>query len=192
MLLVPIFQWYFNGPASSGLLDNTNTPSLSIFYLKLQDPNKPKSVERFDSPLVAAVIPTFNPSQSLPRALNSLERQSLKIFEVVVVDDGSSDDTEEVVKTFKSRLCLGSLKIRPSGGRTRPNSKGVPRSRRGYVAVLGSNDYWYEDELAQSVGVTTTGAVFSYHDGLKRFEGASRPAGKSRVGSYRVVHSRIC
>lgn len=85
-------------------------------------------MERFDSPPVAALIPTFNRSQSLPRALNSLERQSLKIFEVVVVDDGSSDDTEQVVKTFKPRLCLGSLKIRPSGGRTRPNRKGVPEA----------------------------------------------------------------
>lgn len=144
-------------------------------YLGGQDPNKRNGVEQFDRPLVSVVIPTFNRARPLARALNSLEGQSFKNFEAVVVDDGSSDDTEQVVEAFQPRLSVRFLKISPSGGPARPRNTGVSRSRGAYIAFLDSDDFWHEDKLFHSVGVMMSGAVFSYHDGFKRLEGASRP-----------------
>lgn len=156
-----------------------------IFYCCLNpkghDTRKRNGLKKIGSPLVSVVIPTFNRSQPLARALNSLERQSFKSFEVVVVDDGSSDDTEQVAKNFQSRLCLRFLKISPSGGPARPRNTGVSQSRGTYVAFLDSDDFWHEDKLAHSVGAMTNGAVFSYHDGFKTMEGANRPFRKIRA-----------
>lgn len=53
---------------------------------------------------IAVVIPTFNRAEALQRTLNSLEKQTVKSFSCVIVDDGSTDGTKEPAEQLKSKL----------------------------------------------------------------------------------------
>ena len=55
-------------------------------------------------PFFSVVIPTYNRSSVLPRAIDSVLSQSLQDFELIVVDDGSTDDTESIIQKYSDKL----------------------------------------------------------------------------------------
>jgi len=59
---------------------------------------------KIDSPKISVIVPTFNRADKLRACLNSLANQVFKDFEVLVCDDGSIDDTADVVCSFSGRL----------------------------------------------------------------------------------------
>jgi glycosyltransferase involved in cell wall biosynthesis len=93
---------------------------------------------------IAVVIPTFNRAELLRRAIQSVFAQRRLPDEVIVVDDGSSDHTREVVEADAREI----LFIRKdNGGVSSARNAGVRRSTTDFVAFLDSDDYWYEEHL---------------------------------------------
>lgn len=115
-------------------------------------------------PRVSVVIPTFNRARDLRRCLRSLETQTLRDFEVLVCDDGSTDDTEQVVRDCESTLDLTYLPDVNWGGAAHPRNRGIARARAPFVAFLDSDDWWTPHKLAASVVVLERGADVVYHD----------------------------
>jgi glycosyltransferase involved in cell wall biosynthesis len=75
--------------------------------LNEQEPTKLKEAPLkplFPEPQVSIIIPTFNRARNLAHVLNGLTRQDYKLFEVIIADDGSTDNTKEVVDSFRDRL----------------------------------------------------------------------------------------
>jgi glycosyltransferase involved in cell wall biosynthesis len=93
-------------------------------------------------PAVGVVIPTFNRSAILMRCLNHLESQTLKNFEVIVVDDGSSDDTKMRLAEYRERapfplLCLKQQNQGPSAAR----NLGISRVNASIALLLGDDTF---------------------------------------------------
>lgn len=103
---------------------------------------------------VSVVIPTFNRAAFLREALASVDRQAYADFEVVVVDDGSTDETAEVVAA--SPLCPVYVR-QENGGRGAARNAGIGRATGDLVAFLDSDDLWHPERLARHV------AFFSSH-----------------------------
>ncbi|MCL5666531.1 MAG: glycosyltransferase family 2 protein [Patescibacteria group bacterium] len=103
-------------------------------------------------PLVSVNILTKNRAGLLRRALLSVAAQSFKDFEVVVVNDGSSDETQEVIE----RLKIENLKIithQESKGITAGRQEALQASAGKYIAVLDDDDEWIDaDKLKKQVG----------------------------------------
>jgi len=101
-----------------------------------------------NDPLVSVIIPTYNRSNVLPRTLSSLVKQTYKNIEVIVIDDASTDGTENVVKSFESKLNLVYLKNKinlklPSCGR----NIGLKIARGEYIALLDDDDEFLEKKI---------------------------------------------
>jgi glycosyltransferase involved in cell wall biosynthesis len=101
-------------------------------------------------PRVSVVIPTFNRAQSIKRAIDSVAAQSFRDFEVIVIDDGSTDDSERIV----SEAGIPQLRIirHPHNrGAAAARNTGIGAATGAYIAFLDSDDAWHPDKLARQI-----------------------------------------
>lgn len=97
-------------------------------------------------PRFSVVIPTYNRSAALRRTVESVLQQTYVDFEIIIVDDGSMDDTKSVVQA------LGDSRIRyfwipNSGGPATPRNKGIDEAIAEWICFLDSDDLWYPAKL---------------------------------------------
>jgi glycosyltransferase involved in cell wall biosynthesis len=116
------------------------------------------------APSVSVVIPTFNRARDIPRCLDSLAAQTYKHFEVLVCDDGSTDDTRAVVARYVDKLPIEYHWAENFGGAARPRNAGMRLARGKYIAFLDSDDWWRPEKLARCVERLEAGADLVYHD----------------------------
>ncbi len=103
------------------------------------------------NPLVTVIIPTYNWSSVLQYAIASVLRQTYRHFELLVVGDCCTDDSEEVVASFRDeRVHWHNLQTN-SGSQSAPNNAGIERARGELVAYLGHDDLWAPSHLARLV-----------------------------------------
>ena len=96
-------------------------------------------------PMVSVVIPAFNQARFLPAAIESTIAQTYRDREIIVVDDGSTDNTEEVERGFTDRR-LTYLRQRNQGASAARNA-GVRASSGRFIAFLDADDRWAADKL---------------------------------------------
>lgn len=116
------------------------------------------------APRVSVIVPTYNRATDLARCLESLRAQTFKDFEVLVCDDGSTDDSGAVCERFRALIDVSYNWAENFGGPARPRNRGVQLARAPYVAFLDSDDWWTERKLAESVAALDAGADVVYHD----------------------------
>ena len=117
------------------------------------------------TPTVDVIIPAYNISRHLPTALESVMLQTFQNWRIVVVDDGSTDGTEAVLKPFFDRLGtrLTYLKQRNQGPSAARNT-GIRHTSGELIALLDGDDLWVPDRLEVSVAclVSRPAAGLSY------------------------------
>lgn len=101
-------------------------------------------------PLASVVIPTFNRARLLPRAIESVLEQTLRDIEVIVVDDGSTDRTAEVVDSFPDGRVEFVSHEQNRGGSAARNT-GIERATGRYVAFLDDDDEYLPEYLETQV-----------------------------------------
>jgi glycosyltransferase involved in cell wall biosynthesis len=101
-------------------------------------------------PLVSVVIPTYNSAQYLPETIGSILSQSWQDFEIIIVDDGSTDNTQEVVGAFNSSK-IRYIEQENSGGPSRPRNMGVHHAQGKYISFFDSDDLMSRNKLAEAV-----------------------------------------
>lgn len=96
--------------------------------------------------LVSVVIPTYNVENYVRQAIQSVLDQSYQYFEVLVIDDGSTDGTVDVIKAFSDsriRLMINKLNSGPAFSRNR----GIEHAKGEWIAFLDSDDWWENTRL---------------------------------------------
>lgn len=99
--------------------------------------------------MISIVIPLYNKGELVGRALDSVLAQSFGDFEVVVVDDGSTDNSVEVVNRYRSRFDEGRLCVvsQRNAGVGAARNRGIAVARGEYVTFLDADDEWKEGHL---------------------------------------------
>lgn len=104
------------------------------------------------APPVTVIIPTFNRAHILTRAIDSVLGQSFKEFELLVVDDGSTDSTEELMEGYTRRDTRVSYIVQPANaGVSAARNRGMNEARGRWFAFLDSDDEWLPEKLAAQV-----------------------------------------
>ena len=104
----------------------------------------------YKDPKVSVILPTYNRANYIARALDSILVQTYKDYEIIVVDDGSTDATSEVLKHFSDKIKY----IRQSNqGSATARNRGIQESKGEYIAFLDSDDYWVPEKLQEQVNV---------------------------------------
>ena len=114
-------------------------------------------------PLVSVVIPTFNRADVLSRAINSVLSQTYDNWEIIIIDNNSSDDTKLLMKSFDNHK-IKFFTINNNGLISLSRNLGIKNSNGKYVAFLDSDDWWCSNKLKKSVNVLEKGVDVTYHD----------------------------
>ncbi len=103
--------------------------------------------------LVSVVIPTYNRAELIERAVDSVLNQDYPLLEVIVVDDGSRDNTpERMARRYSHNEKVRFFRI-PNCGVCGARNRGLKEVRGEYVAMLDSDDYWLPGKLALQIGI---------------------------------------
>jgi glycosyltransferase involved in cell wall biosynthesis len=102
------------------------------------------------TPLVSVVIPAYNAAWCIRRAVDSVLAQSFRDFELIVVDDGSTDDTAAILAGYGDALRVVS---KPNGGLSSARNAGIAAAQGKYVAFLDADDWWLPGKLATQVAL---------------------------------------
>jgi glycosyltransferase involved in cell wall biosynthesis len=102
----------------------------------------------------SVVIPTYNRAHILPETIKSVLDQTYQKYEIIVVDNGSTDNTSDVVKSFDDFRIRYFYQL-GSGSPASPRNKGIVESLGDWIAFLDSDDYWYPEKLAQVADAVT-------------------------------------
>src|SRR3712207_6130801 len=111
-------------------------------------------------PLVSVVLPVYNRAGWVARAVESVLAQTHTNFELLVVDDGSTDGTRRVLEGFGPRI---SLLEQAHAGAEAARNLGLAHARGEFVAFIDSDDVWYPDRLSRQLplfGRAEVGLVF--------------------------------
>jgi len=95
-------------------------------------------------------MPTYNRSKLLAEAIDSVLKQTYRDFEILVIDDGSTDDTSKVIQSIDDERIRYFYK--KNGGASSALNMGLKKARGKFIAFLDSDDIWPEDYLRKMVG----------------------------------------
>jgi glycosyltransferase involved in cell wall biosynthesis len=101
----------------------------------------------FKHPLVTVIIPTFNRAHVIQKAINSVLIQNYKNFELIIIDDGSTDNTEEIVKKFHEVIYVK----KNHEGQSQARNYGLFLAKGEFIASLDSDDEWNNNYLEVSI-----------------------------------------
>jgi len=117
-------------------------------------------------PAVSVIIPTFNRSKLVVNAIQSVLSQTYRDYEIIVVDDGSTDNTAEALAPYMDRI---QYVYQANLGASAAQNRGVQLARGKWISILASDDLWLPTKLEAQLKVVATlgedfGACFTNCD----------------------------
>ena len=104
-----------------------------------------------ERPLISVIIPTYNRAHFLREAIDSVLTQTYKNLELIVVDDGSTDNTSEIIRKFTDKridyICEG------HGGTSAARNRGIRKANGSYIAFLDSDDIWLPEKIEKQLKI---------------------------------------
>ena len=100
--------------------------------------------------MVSIIIPVFNTERFIADTINSVIHQSYQNWEMIIVDDGSTDRTEDKVTPYLSDFRINYLKYDNAGVATARN-RGIANAKGKYIAFLDADDLWHKENLTEKL-----------------------------------------
>lgn len=137
--------------------------------------------------LVSVIIPAYNAARFLPQAIESVLEQTYKNIQVIVVDDGSTDDTERVVRKYPVRY----IKIKRSGGPATPRNIGIKNANGKLIAFLDSDDVWLPGKLKEQIDFMNKGKLDFVSSNAQVIDGKGKTIRDSYLGEAKVPSGHV-
>ncbi len=120
-----------------------------------------------DKPLVSVIVPAYNAEAYIVHTLNSVLSQTYKNIEVIVVDDGSNDETVKIVESIIQHDDRVTLLRQPNSGVAAARNLAIEKSRGEFIAPIDADDIWYPLKIEKQVHCMlhagpSTGLVYAW------------------------------
>jgi glycosyltransferase involved in cell wall biosynthesis len=139
-----------------------------------------------DQPLVSIIMPTYNRAWIINRAITSVLAQSYHNFELIIIDDGSTDETSDTIKQLKDQRIIAIST--DHFGSSAARNHGLDLARGEYIAYLDTDNTWHPDYLSAMIGEIGTNVLIYSGQNLilveKRDDKEHVLARKTRVVAY--------
>jgi GT2 family glycosyltransferase len=113
-----------------------------------------------DQPLVSVIIPVFNGEKYIRCAIDSVLEQDYQPIEIIVIDDGSSDATLDILHDLGNEI---SIYQQPNKGSASARNLGIRMAEGSYIAFLDADDYWFPEKIsAQMKALQATGCTMAF------------------------------
>jgi len=132
-------------------------------------------------PLFSVVIPTFNSANKIHLALESVLAQTYENFEILIMDDGSTDNTAEIVNSYNSPKIIYENDVN-FGGPARPRNRGISLAHGEWICFLDADDWWTKDKLQTCFDNISDKVDLIYHN-------LTIVGGKSLIFRRKIVNS---
>ncbi len=110
-------------------------------------------MNKLETPLVSIVIPTFNRARTIVRSVHSILTQTFQDFEIIIIDDCSTDNTEDIIKSKFNDKRIIYYKLEKNSGACVARNKGIELARGKYIAFQDSDDEWLCEKLEKQVNI---------------------------------------
>lgn len=148
------------------------------------------SEEKMSEIKVSVIVPVYNTEKYIPRCIASILAQTLKDIEIIIVDDGSSDDSYQVCEAFAKQDSRIKLFAKENGGASSARNMALDKASGQYIAFVDSDDYIEENALevaynaikAENADMAVYGIDYAYD--LKEDEKKAVLDGKYDIISY--------
>ena len=141
---------------------------------------------------VDVIIPVFNAARYLPIALESVYRQTFSDWHIVLVDDGSTDDTDEVVSPFLARFGSRISYIRRTNqGPSAARNAAIRASTSEFIALLDGDDAWLPCRLIESITILIAHPQAGLSYGLVTYMDSAGTPGSTWEGNRKYAEGRI-
>ena len=117
-------------------------------------------------PLISVVIPTYQRRDKLKVTLDSVLSQTYENYEVLIMDDGSTDGTKEMVNSYSDPRIFYNWQEN-TGGPAKPRNNGIKISKGSWIAFLDDDDNWKKNKLDEICGQIHSNNDFIYHAGTE-------------------------
>ncbi len=146
-------------------------------------------------PLVSVIIPTYNRAHLIGRSIQSVLNQTYLDFEIIVVDDGSTDNTEEVIKVFQEHdKRIRFIRHENNKGAAASRNTGITAAKGEYIAFQDSDDEWFPQKLEKTLNILEAHKnidfIFSYGKIVKAKEiigDVGKTPGVNRISKKKLM-----
>ncbi len=131
------------------------------------------------TPKVSVIIPTYNRADLLPRAVNSVLSQTYHDYEIIIIDDHSPDNTQDVIAAFSDPR-IRSIRHQTNRRQSAAINTGIASARGEYIAFLDDDDEWLPNKLEGQVQIldasaNDVGLVYGWMDSIEDSTGRETP-----------------
>ncbi len=149
------------------------------------------------SPNVSVIIPTYNRAGLIGKPIHSILNQTYQDFEIIVVDDCSTDNTEQVLKEFNDPR-IRYIRHQKNSGAAIARNTGINHSTSPYIAFLDSDDEWLPEKLAKQLSLfqqcdPEVGFIYTGFAAVDEFNQVKRVISSNHRGSLsdRLLYSNF-
>lgn len=187
-----------NYHAQESMRDKTSPVDGFDLNLEREYIDKFRSTHDKNKPKVSIITPTWNRQEMIVDAIRSVQNQTYTNWEMIVIDDGSTDNTVEVVHEIKKQDSRVRLIEPGRGGVCRARNSGLNEVTGEYVAFLDSDNVWRKDFLQTMIGAMIAeqfdaaySAIKMDSDGKTRYRTTKPDSSLLRIGNYIDLNALI-
>jgi teichuronic acid biosynthesis glycosyltransferase TuaG len=120
-----------------------------------------------EKPLVSVIIPTFNSEKYISDTIISVQNQTYQNWEILLVDDGSNDETQTIITSFLTDKRIQFYPLEKNSGTGVARNFALEKANGKYISFLDADDLWKSDKLEKQINFMQTNYLpftFSFYD----------------------------